>query len=110
MKDNSVTDFLATTSTMSRRTAKEYAIRMNSFRKFVLFHYGEHITIDNHTYDDNVKASLEGNIWTEIAKNPLSWIITDSKMKSAYKAHQYDYEVTIKHDNEEQRERLTSYL
>ncbi len=47
MKDNSVTDFLATTSAMSRRTAKEYAIRLNSFRKFVLVHYGENITIDN---------------------------------------------------------------
>ena len=47
MKDNSVTDFFATTSTMSRRTAKEYATRLNSFRKFVLAHYGEHITIDN---------------------------------------------------------------
>ena len=31
---------------MSRRTAKEYAIRLNSFGKFVLVHYGEHITID----------------------------------------------------------------
>lgn len=47
MKDNSVTDFLSTMSTMSRRTAKEYAIRLNSFSKFVLAHYGEHITIDS---------------------------------------------------------------
>jgi hypothetical protein len=47
MEDNSVTDFLSTTSTMSKRTAKEYSIRLNSFRKFVLVHYGEHITIDN---------------------------------------------------------------
>ena len=47
MKDNSLTDFLSTTSIMSRRTAKEYAIRLNSFRKFVLVHYGEQITIDN---------------------------------------------------------------
>jgi hypothetical protein len=47
MKDKSVTDFLSTMSTMSRSTAKEYAIRLNSFRKFVLVHYGEHITIDN---------------------------------------------------------------
>jgi integrase len=29
------------------RTAKEYAKRLNSFRKFVLAHYSEHITIDN---------------------------------------------------------------
>jgi integrase len=47
MKDNSVTDFLSTMSTMSTRTAKEYAKRLHSFRKFVLAHYGEHITIDN---------------------------------------------------------------
>ena len=47
MKDNSVTDFLSTMSTMSTRTAKEYAKRLNSFWKFVLAHYSEHITIDN---------------------------------------------------------------
>jgi hypothetical protein len=32
---------------MSKRTAKEYAIRLNNFRKFVLVHYGEHIAIGN---------------------------------------------------------------
>ncbi|MGC1132919.1 MAG: site-specific integrase [Nitrososphaeraceae archaeon] len=47
MRDDSVTDFLSTMSNMSRRTAKEYAIRLNSFKKFVLVHYGEQITIDN---------------------------------------------------------------
>ena len=47
MKDNSVTDFLSTMSTMSTRTAKEYAKRLNSFRKVVLAYYDEHITIDN---------------------------------------------------------------
>jgi hypothetical protein len=47
MEDNSVIDFLSTTSTMSKRTAKEYAIRLNNFRKFVLVHYGEHIAIGN---------------------------------------------------------------
>ena len=57
-------------------------------------------------YDEGVKASLEGNMWTEIAKNPLRWVIADSKMKVIYKAHQYDYEVTVKHDKEEQREKL----
>ena len=57
-------------------------------------------------YNDGVKASLEGNMWTEIAKNPLRWIIADSKMKVIYRAHQYDYEVTIKHDKEEQREKV----
>jgi Bifunctional DNA primase/polymerase, N-terminal len=58
------------------------------------------------TYHDNVKASLEGNVWTEIGKNPIRWIIADSKMKQVYKAHQYDYEVTIKHDKEEQKEKV----
>jgi hypothetical protein len=57
-------------------------------------------------YNDGIKASLEGNIWTEIAKNPLRWIIADSRMKQVYRAHQYDYEVTIKHDKEEQREKI----
>jgi integrase len=47
MKDKSVADFLSTTSNMNRRTAKEYAVRLNSFSKFVLAHYGEHTTIDN---------------------------------------------------------------
>jgi hypothetical protein len=47
MKDNSVTDFLSTMSTMSTRTSKEYAKRLNSFRKVVLAYYDEHITIDN---------------------------------------------------------------
>jgi Bifunctional DNA primase/polymerase, N-terminal len=61
-------------------------------------------------YHDNVKASLEGNIWTEIGKNPVRWIIADSKMKQVYKAHQYDYEVTIKHDKEEQKEKIYKYL
>jgi site-specific recombinase XerD len=47
MEENSVSDFLSTMSTMSRHTAKEYAKRLNSFRKFTLVHYGESITIDN---------------------------------------------------------------
>jgi hypothetical protein len=58
------------------------------------------------TYHENVKASLEGNMWTEIGKNPIRWIIADSKMKQVYKAHQYDYEVTVKHDKEEQKEKV----
>jgi hypothetical protein len=47
-------------------------------------------------YHDNVKASLDGNMWTEIGKNPTRWIIADSRMKVVYKANQYDYEVTTK--------------
>jgi integrase len=47
MKDNCVTDFLSTMSTMSKHTANEYGKRLNSFRKFVLVHYDKHITIDN---------------------------------------------------------------
>jgi hypothetical protein len=57
-------------------------------------------------YNDGVKASLEGNMWTEIGKNPVRWIIADSKMKVVYKARQYEYEVTIRHDKEEQREKV----
>ena len=57
-------------------------------------------------YNNGIKTSLEGKIWTEIAKNPIRWIIADPNMKSAYKAHQYDYEVTVKHDKEEQREKV----
>jgi hypothetical protein len=57
-------------------------------------------------YSNGIKASLGGKIWTEIAKNPIRWIIADPEMKSVYKAHQYDYEVTIKHDSEEQREKV----
>jgi hypothetical protein len=58
------------------------------------------------TYHDSVKAGLDGNVWTEIGKNPIRWIIADSRMKMVYKAHQYDYEVTIKHDKEEQKEKV----
>ena len=47
MKDNSVTDFLSTMSTMSKHTANEYAKRLNCFKKFVLASYDKHITIDN---------------------------------------------------------------
>ena len=32
---------------MNKHTTKDYAKRLNSFRKFILVHYGEHITIDN---------------------------------------------------------------
>lgn len=49
-------------------------------------------------YHDNIKASLAENLWTEIGKNPVKWIIADSKMKVIYKAHQYDYEITV-HDD-----------
>lgn len=57
-------------------------------------------------YNDAIKVSLEGKVWTEIAKNPIRLIIADPGMKSVYKAHQYDYEVTVKHDKEEQREKV----
>jgi hypothetical protein len=53
-------------------------------------------------YHDNVKASLDGNMWTEIGKNPIKWIVADSKMKVIYKAHQYDYEITVNSDKNEQ--------
>lgn len=57
-------------------------------------------------YSDEIKMSLGENVWTEIAKNPIRWIIADSKMKVIYKAHQYDYEITVKHDKDEQREKI----
>jgi integrase len=47
MEENSVSDFLSATSTMSKHTAKEYAKRLNNFRKFISDHYGEYIKIDN---------------------------------------------------------------
>jgi hypothetical protein len=57
-------------------------------------------------YSNEVKTSLEGNTWTEIGKNPLRWIIADSRMKQVYRAYQHDYEVTIKQDNEEHRQKI----
>jgi hypothetical protein len=57
-------------------------------------------------YHDNVKGSLDGNMWTEIGKNPTRWIIADSRMKVVYKAHQYDYEIVTKHGKEEQKETI----
>ena len=53
-----------------------------------------------------LRRALDGNIWTEIGKNPTRWIIADSKLKQTYKAHQYDYEVTIKDVKEEQKEKV----
>jgi len=40
-------------------------------------------------YEDNVKVALEGNVWTEVHKDPPRWIVADSKMNVIYKAHQY---------------------
>jgi hypothetical protein len=57
-------------------------------------------------YHDNVKKSLEGHLWTETGKNPVRWIIADYKMKVVYRAHQYEYEVTIKHERRTERKGL----
>ena len=57
-------------------------------------------------YHDNVKASLDGNYWTEIGKNPNKWIVADSKMMVIYKAHQYEYEVTTDHGSEDVKEKV----
>jgi hypothetical protein len=57
-------------------------------------------------YHDNIKTALNGNVWTETGKNPVRWIIADSKLKQVYKAHQYAYEVTVKYDAEEQKEKV----
>ncbi|MPZ06800.1 MAG: hypothetical protein GEU26_10385 [Nitrososphaeraceae archaeon] len=32
---------------MSKHTAKEYALRLNSFRRFVLDHYDSHMRVDH---------------------------------------------------------------
>ena len=47
MKESSIDDYLSTISAMSRQTTKEYAIRLNSFRKFILSHYDGRNTVDN---------------------------------------------------------------
>ena len=47
MQASSIDDYLSTVSTMSRYTAKEYAMRLNSFRQFILSHYDRRTTIDN---------------------------------------------------------------
>jgi hypothetical protein len=57
-------------------------------------------------YPDNVKASLDGNFWTEIGKNPNKWIVADSKMIVMYRAHQYEYEVTTNHGGDEVKEKV----
>ena len=59
-------------------------------------------------YHENIKASLDGNLWTEIGKNPIKWIVADSKMRVIYKAHQYNYEITVNGDKSEQN-RVTVY-
>jgi Bifunctional DNA primase/polymerase, N-terminal len=57
-------------------------------------------------YHDNVKASLDGNFWTEIGKNPNKWIVADPKMMVIYKAHQYEYEVTTDYGSEDVKEKV----
>jgi integrase len=45
--EKSVCDYLSTMSTMSKHTAREYGLRLNSFRRFVLDYYDRSVTIDN---------------------------------------------------------------
>jgi hypothetical protein len=47
LKESSIADYLSTMSAMSGQTTKEYAIRLNSFRKFILSHYDGRNTVDN---------------------------------------------------------------
>ena len=57
-------------------------------------------------YSDSVKKSLEGTFWTEIGKYPVKWIVADPKMNVIYKAHMYEFEVTVVEDGkEEQRQK-----
>jgi len=59
------------------------------------------------TYPDNIRKSLEGNLWTEIGKYPVKWIVADPKMSVIYKAHQYDYETSVTDSGtEEQKQRI----
>ena len=53
-------------------------------------------------YHENVRTSLDGNMWTEIGKNPVKWIITDSKMKVIHKARQSTYETAVNGDKNDQ--------
>ena len=57
-------------------------------------------------FSDSVKKSLEGTFWTEIGKYPVKWIVADPKMNVIYKAHMYEFEVTVVEDGkEEQRQK-----
>jgi integrase len=47
LKEDSVYDYVSIMSTMNKSTAKEYASRLNSFRTFILNHYGRHVKVDN---------------------------------------------------------------
>ena len=59
------------------------------------------------TYPENIRKSLEGNLWTEIGKYPVKWIVADPKMSVIYKAHQYDYETSVTDSGtEEQKQRI----
>ncbi|MGC1135021.1 MAG: site-specific integrase, partial [Nitrososphaeraceae archaeon] len=55
MNEDSIYNYLSTTSTMSTHTAKEYGTRLNSFRKFVLEHY------DDITMDDLIEKIRKGS-------------------------------------------------
>ena len=59
------------------------------------------------TYPENIRKSLEGNLWTEIGKYPVKWIVANPKMSVIYKAHQYDYETSVTDSGtEEQKQRI----
>jgi hypothetical protein len=58
-------------------------------------------------YPENIKKSLEGNLWTEIGKNPIRWIIADKKMNVIYRAHQDNFEIAVSENGrEEQKQRI----
>lgn len=54
-------------------------------------------------YSDSVKKSLEGKYWTEIGKYPVKWVVADPKMDVIYKAHMYDFDVTVAEDGKEEQ-------
>ena len=75
-----VTDFCLSMVYISRRTAKEYAIRLNSFGKFILVHYGEHITIDNHIV--KVKEGAENPY--SVLNNYAAYLLKGSNVSNLF--------------------------
>jgi integrase len=63
---------------MSKRTAMEYAKRLNSFRKYVLFNYGKCITLDNLIV--NIKEGSENQY--SILSNYALYLLNGDKVSN----------------------------
>jgi hypothetical protein len=68
-------------STMNKSTAKEYVARLNSFRVFILNHYGSNITTDNLIV--KIKVELE-NPYT-ILNNYAAFLLRNNVSSSTLK-------------------------